>query len=162
MTTYHQRRPEKTITDEGEILDIIDGQAFMTLAMCKDNEPYLVTVNYGFDPGQRYFYFHCAPQGKKMDFLRANPIVWGQVLEDRGYLDGECNHAFSSVYFRGRVTFLETAEDKLRALDVMLDHLESDPAGVKQRQLKETSLAKTALAKVQVEEMTGKTNPKKS
>jgi uncharacterized protein len=161
MTTYHQRRPEKTITDEGEILDIIDGQAFMTLAMSKDNEPYLVTVNYAFDAAQRCFYFHCAPTGKKLDFLRANPLVWGQVIEDRGYLDGECNHAFASVYFRGHVTFLETEEEKRRALGAMIDHLESDPEAVKQRLLKTDSMAKTVLARVQVEEMTAKNNPRK-
>ncbi len=159
MTTYHQRRPEKTITGEREMIEVIKGQKIMTLAMARDNEPYLATVNYGFDEAQRCFYFHCSRLGKKADFLKANPVVWGQVLEEGGYLPGECNHAFRTVQFRGRVEFLDRDEDKRRALNVMIEHLEPDPEPVKQRFIKPDSLAKVALARVQIEEMTAKRNP---
>jgi hypothetical protein len=159
MATYHQRRPEKTITDEVELLEIIDGQGFMTLAMCKDNEPYLVTVNYGYEPDKRCFYFHCARQGKKMDFMQANPVLWGQIVEDNGYIDGECDHAFRSVEFRGRVTRLEGDDARRHAIGVMIDHLESDPAEVKKRFDKPEALAKAVVMRVDVEQMTGKKNP---
>lgn len=159
MTTYHQRRPEKAITDETEMIEIIASQNIMTLAMSKDNEPYLVTVNYGFDAAERCFYFHCARTGKKVDFLKANPVVWGQVLDDRGYLDGKCDHAFRSIHFRGRVRFLDDEGERRKAIDTMIDHLESNPAAVKARFSTAASLAKAALVKVQVEEMTSKRNP---
>jgi len=159
MTSYHQRRPEKAITDEGEMLEIIAGQNIMTLAMSKDNEPYLVTVNYGFDSVERCFYFHCARKGKKVDFLRANPVVWGQILDDRGYRDGMCDHAFRTVHFRGTVTFLADEADRRKAIEVMIDHLESHPDEVKARFSTPESLAKAALVKVQVQEMTAKRNP---
>jgi uncharacterized protein len=161
VQTYHQRRPEKVIADEQEMLEIIDGQAVMTLAMCKDYEPYLVTVNYGYERDRRCFYFHCARVGKKMDYLKANPVVWGQVLEDNGYLDGECNHAFRTVQFRGRATLLHSDDEKRHALDVMIDHLESDPATVKERFEKPDAMAKVMLVRVDVEEMTGKKSPVK-
>jgi hypothetical protein len=160
MPTYHQRRPEKTITGDQEMLEIIAGQSIMTLAMSMDNEPYLVTVNYGFDPAQRSFYFHCGQAGKKIDYMRANPIVWGQVLDDRGYLDGACDHAFRTIHFRGRASFLESDADKRQALGVMIDHLEKDPEPVKKRFIGSESLEKVALVRVQVLEMTGKRNPK--
>ena len=159
MAMYHQRRPEKTISDETEILDIIAAQGIMTLALSKDNQPYLVTVNYGFEKSKRCFYFHCGPAGKKIDFLKANPVVWGQVLEDNGYRDGECDHAFRSVHFRGRVTFLEGDADKRHAVNLMIDHLESDPETVKKRFEKPDSLDKTLLVRIQVEELTAKENP---
>ncbi len=50
-------------------------------------DKYLASVSYGFDAAEDCFYFHCAPEGKKIDFLRANPLVWGQVLADDGRLD---------------------------------------------------------------------------
>jgi len=159
IAMYHQRRPEKTIADEQEMVEVIRGQKVMTLAMARDNEPYLVTVNYGFDEARRCFYFHCSLLGKKSDFLRASAVVWGQVLEDGGYMVGQCNHAFRTVQFQGRVEFLEDEAEKRRALSIMIEHLEPDPEPVKERLIKPDSLARVALARVHVEEMTAKRNP---
>ncbi|HBG43914.1 MAG TPA: flavin-nucleotide-binding protein, partial [Firmicutes bacterium] len=40
---YHQRRPEKAITDRDQLLmDLREGNV-VTLAMCRNDEPYLVT-----------------------------------------------------------------------------------------------------------------------
>ena len=60
MTEYHLRRSEKEITDPAEILDVIAAGKHMTLAMCRESEPYLATVNYGYDSDEEAFYFHCA------------------------------------------------------------------------------------------------------
>ncbi|MBN1486151.1 MAG: pyridoxamine 5'-phosphate oxidase family protein, partial [Anaerolineae bacterium] len=127
MSPYHLRRSEKEIKDEYKLLRIIQGQQFMTLAMAYNDEPYLVTLNYGFDAEEQCFYFHCAHEGKKRDYLARNPIVWGQILEDHGYVATECEHAFRSVHFRGQVTFLEAEDDKRIALELMIDQLEPDP-----------------------------------
>ena len=42
--------------------------------------------------------------------LRANPSVWGQVIEDRGYLPGQCSHAYRSVMFEARAEFVTDLE----------------------------------------------------
>jgi len=156
ISPYHQRRAELAIAGPAELLEIIQGQKHMTLALCCDNEPYLVTVNYGYDPGEGCFYFHCAPQGKKVDYLRANPIVWGQVLDDRGYLPGRCDHAYRTVQFRGRAEFVEGLEEKRCALALMIERLEPDPEPVKARLLVEERVSKVTLVRVRVLEMTGK------
>ena len=57
--------------------------------------------------------------------------VWGQILEDRGYVTGRCMHDFRTVQFRGRVTFLEDGDAKQRALYLMIDQLEADPETAK-------------------------------
>ena len=48
--------------------------------------------------------------------LRANPRVWGQVIEDRGYLPGQCAHAYRSVMFEARAEFVTDLQEKRRAL----------------------------------------------
>lgn len=158
MDAYHLRRSEKEITDPDQLRAIISGQKYMTLAMCKDNVPYLVTVNYGYDEGENCFYFHCASEGKKQDYLAANPTIWGQIIEDAGYQDGKCDHAFRTVQFKGTVTFLDDHEEKRRALNVMIGQLEPDPEPVKQKQVTPKSVARVAIAKVNVEGMSGKSN----
>ncbi len=153
---YHLRRNEKAITDPADLLAVIHGQKTMTLALCRDNEPYLVTVNHAYDEAEQCFYFHCAREGKKIEYLRANPIVWGQVLEDRGYQVGRCDQAFRSVQFRGRAEFVEDLEEKRRALELLIDQLEPDPAPLRPRLLKEERVRGVGIVRIHVLEMTGK------
>jgi hypothetical protein len=124
--------------------------------MCRGDEPYLVVVNHGYDPRRRCLYFHCAADGRKVDVLRANPRVWGIAVEDLGYLDGECDHAFRSVMFGGRVTFLETEAEKREALEVMIRQLEREPGPVEARTLKPARLASVTVGRVDLEVVTGK------
>ena len=158
MTTYHFHHPEKMFTDRAELLEIIAGQRLMTLAMVKDGEPYLIAVNYGFDPERDCFYFHGTSEGKKIDYLSANPNVWGLVIEDRGYVWGKCDHAYRSVHFAGRVDFLEDEAERRAALALMIRQMEPDPEPLLERLLKRGRVMTTAVGRVQVTMMTGKRN----
>jgi uncharacterized protein len=154
--SYHFHHPEKMITERAELLEIVAGQRLMTLAMVKDGEPYLVAVNFGFDEEHNCFYFHCATEGKKVDYLQANSRVWGQVIENLGYLVGKCDHAYRSVHFWGSVVFLEGEDEKRAALELMIRQMEPDPDPILRRLLTEARIGKTTVARVQVEGMTGK------
>ena len=156
MNRYHFHHPEKMFTDRAELLEVIAGQRLMTLAMATEGQPYLITVKYGFEPERDYFYFHCAPEGKKIAYLRANPNVWGQVIEDHGYLIGKCDHAYRSVHFEAAFTFLQSEEEKREALTLMIRQLEPDPEPVIGRLITQARLSKTSVGRVQVLEMTGK------
>ena len=90
--------------------------------------------------------------------MTANPDVWGQVIEDRGYVTGKCDHAYRSVHFAGRVTFLEDEEEKRAALTLMIRQMEPDPEPLIQRLLGRGRLTKTIVGRVDVLEMTGKRN----
>lgn len=158
MTDYHFHHPEKMFTDPAELSEIIAGQRLMTLALVNDGEPYLVTLNYGFDPERRCFYFHGAGEGKKLAYMTAHPRVWGQVIEDRGYITGKCDHAYRSVHFSGEVSLLEDEDEKREALALMIRQLEPDPEPLLQRLLARARLTKTTVGRVQVLAMTGKRN----
>jgi nitroimidazol reductase NimA-like FMN-containing flavoprotein (pyridoxamine 5'-phosphate oxidase superfamily) len=156
METYHLRRQDKALDDDEALFRILSSQRYVTIAMCRGGEPYLVNLNHGFDRDKRRIYFHCAPEGKKIDFLRSNPKVWGQVVEDLGYIDGECDHAYRSVMFSGRVGFLETIEDKRTALEIMIRQQESRPEPVIERTLESKKLAATCVGFIDIEEISGK------
>ena len=158
MQPYHLRRSEKAIEDEEEILAIIAAAEHLTLALARGDEPYLVTLNYGYDPGERCFYFHCATEGKKLDVLAENPRVWGQILIDDGYVDGECDHAFRTVQFPGVASRIEARDAKAKALALMVDQLESEPDEVKKRLIEERDLTDVLIVAVRAEGFTGKKN----
>lgn len=136
METYHMQNREREITDKGEVWAIIEGGRYATLSLCRGNEPYVVTLNYGPDPRTKALYFHCALKGLKLEFVRENSKVCGTVIEDRGYLMSKCSHAYTSAVFWGRMTIVSDPEGKRHALAVMIDHLEDDPDAVKDRLLK--------------------------
>jgi nitroimidazol reductase NimA-like FMN-containing flavoprotein (pyridoxamine 5'-phosphate oxidase superfamily) len=152
------RNKDKEITERDEMIEIIQSQKIVTIAMSKDNEPYLVTVNYAFDREQSCFYFHCGYAGKKIDFLESNPMVWGQVLDDRNYKQGECNHKYQTVQFLGEVSFMRDREEKLSALNMLIEQLEEDPESLKEKYINENSLDKVNMVSIKVNEMWGKRN----
>jgi nitroimidazol reductase NimA-like FMN-containing flavoprotein (pyridoxamine 5'-phosphate oxidase superfamily) len=150
------RRADKAMADEPEMLDLIRSQRLLTCAMCDNGEPYLVTVDYGYDEGARTFYVHCASEGKKLELLRANPIVWGQVVEDLGYIDGECDHAYRSVHFRGRAEVLADEGAKRAALRLMMRQLESGVTDERWAEFEAKPLDEVVVLAIRVEHMTGK------
>jgi nitroimidazol reductase NimA-like FMN-containing flavoprotein (pyridoxamine 5'-phosphate oxidase superfamily) len=158
MDEFHFRRPEKMMTAEADMLAVIAAQMVMTLALCQDNQPYLATVDYAYDADRRCFYFHSADHGKKIDYLAANPAVWGQVLDDRGPIPGQCDHAYRSVQFAGKAHLVEDLDEKRHALGLMIDRYEPDPEPVRQRLLVPKRIDTVTVGRIDVTTMTGKAN----
>lgn len=158
MPEYHVLRRDREIVDPDEIMDIVRRQAVLTIGMARDGVPYLVTVNYAYDASRKAFYFHSARAGKKVDYLEANPSVWCQILEDRGYLTGRCDWSYRSVHFPGTARFVRDADEARHALSLLLDKLEPDP-GVRQRLLGEADLGEVAVCRIDPGPFTGKENP---
>jgi uncharacterized protein len=156
MKTWHTRHPDKAITDPAEITRIVASLKFMTLALCAENQPYLVTISHAFDPERNCFYFHCSPVGRKMDVIRANPQVYGQVLEDRGYVSGECDHRYRTVQFDGRAELVSAPDEKLCAFRLLIDALEPEPGPVKEKMLGPDKLGGVAIVRVTVTGWSGK------
>jgi len=152
--SYHVRRKDLEITDEPSLKKVMKTAKYVTIAMCKDNQPYLVSLSQGYDEERNCVYFHCFPEGKKIDYLKSNNIVWGQAMIDSGYIYGECDHYYASVHFSGKVTFLESLEEKRQAIICMMRHLEKDPEPLISR-LNLEKLGKTTIGRIDIESMTG-------
>ncbi len=157
MQKYHMQKSEREIEDRRIIHDILARGKYMTLALCRGDEPYIVTLNYGYDRNESALYFHTAQKGMKLEFLKANPRVCGSVIEDRGYLFGKCDHAYRSVVIFGSLARITDIDEKKHAMDVMLSHLEENPQEVKRRLLKDESrYERVEILRLDISEMTGK------
>jgi nitroimidazol reductase NimA-like FMN-containing flavoprotein (pyridoxamine 5'-phosphate oxidase superfamily) len=157
---YHTRHPEKAMDDRDEILKVLREQRLLTVAMSMEGEPYLVTVNYAFDEGAECFYFHCAVKGKKIDYMKANPVVWCQVLEDDGYIQTECEHHFRTVQFRGKAEVLEDEGEIMEAVAMLIDQQEDEPEAAKARLLPRVKPEKMTMVRIRAEGFSGKKNEK--
>ncbi len=61
---YHMLRHDKEITDEETLKKILKTTQYVTLAMVKDSEPYLVSLSHGYDEEKHCIYFHSPKKGK--------------------------------------------------------------------------------------------------
>jgi nitroimidazol reductase NimA-like FMN-containing flavoprotein (pyridoxamine 5'-phosphate oxidase superfamily) len=150
------RRKEKAITDENIMKKILSDVAYVTIALCKDNQPYLVSLSHGYDPDKNCIYFHCASEGKKIDYLKENNVVWGQAIIDKGYIQGSCDHLYATTQFKGKVTFINDFEEKKEVLTNMVHKLDKNPDEVIYKQLTQQSITKISVGRIDIEYMSGK------
>ena len=158
MEKYHLRRKDREISQKEEIQSLLHSQAITTISMCSNGKPYLITLDYVYDENNGALYFHSAREGKKIDILKKNPSVWGQVLEDLGYIKNECSHAYRSIHYEGDVSFISDLQRKKEILIKMIKKFESNSESFSQRFLKDSSLESVAIGKIKIKNLTGKEN----
>jgi nitroimidazol reductase NimA-like FMN-containing flavoprotein (pyridoxamine 5'-phosphate oxidase superfamily) len=151
---YHVRRKEYEITDVNTMKQVLSSTKYVTVALCKDSEPYLVTLSHGYDAERNCLYFHCAQEGKKIDYIRANNKIWGQAMVDEGYTE-DCGQPYTSVQFQGTVTFLESMDEKLQALTCLVRQLNKYPEKT-MANLKPESLKKLMMGRIDIQCLSGK------
>ena len=157
MSKYHMKNADREIQDSSEIKRILKNSKYAVIAMCRNNEPYIVTLSCGYDEVNNALYFHSALTGAKMDFIKDNPAVCATIIEDRGYKTNECEHAYASVVISGSIYALQDLTEKKHAMNVLIDHLEPNPEPIKARLLKKDSIFEGfAMLKLEINEITGK------
>jgi len=153
--SFHLRRKDKEIADERLLKKILRTAKYVTIALSMNNEPYLVSLSHGYDEKKNCVYFHCAREGKKLQYLRSNNTVWGQALLDYGYSEGECTYLYASVHFSGKVTMLENLEEKREALACMIRQIDKNPE-ILITDLRPERLRNTVVGRIDVAYMSGK------
>lgn len=157
MNKYHMRKQERQINDTGELNEILQKGKYAVISLCRENEPYIVTLSYGYDKSGNSLYFHTALAGLKLEFIRQNPNACATVIEDKGYIMNACAHRYRSVVLYGRMEFVEAIEEKKRGMEILLNHLEENPDIVRERSLKNERVYDNMLIlKLSISEMTGK------
>ena len=117
---------ERQITDEAQIMDILDKGKVLHLGLAVDNEPYVVPMNYGYtkENGKLVMYLHSAVRGKKLDMIRANPKVFFEIDCDLVPFESElpCQYglAYSSVMGKGIARIVDDVEEKKKAMSILM------------------------------------------
>ncbi len=156
--SFHVRRKDREITDQNELRQVLKSTKYVTVALCVDDEPYLVSLSHGYDEAKNCLYFHCAPEGKKLAYLRSNNKVWGQAILDYG-VTNECDYAYVSVHFSGEYFQVDDLREKQHALEVLVRQLSANPED-KLAKVKPEKLASTSIGKIDLKDLTGKKHQK--
>ena len=152
--TFHVRRKDREIVDISTLKDVLKSTKYVTIALCIDNEPYLVSLSHGYDEIKNCIYFHCSPGGKKLTYAKANNNIWGQAMLDYGVTD-ECDYTYTSVHFQGKLHLITDHTEKQHAMQILVRQLSKKPEA-KLAKIKPEKLAKTTMGKIDIIYMTGK------
>lgn len=118
------RRQDREILAHDHLWQILQRADVCRVALCDDQWPYIVPMNFGCWDGK--LYFHCASEGMKLDLLHANPNVCFEAEIDVQVAPGEnsCNWSvrFQSVIGFGRLSIVTDPAEKRIGLEALLAH----------------------------------------
>ena len=149
-------RKDKEIFSRAECDAVLNEAEVAHVAMVDGEKPYVVAMNFAYDGSA--LYFHCAPEGRKLEILARNPNVCIGVEFGARFLPGTpvCKSTmhYRSVIVTGRATFVADPAGKRRAHEVIAGKYtgkaESVPDG---------ALEKITLFRVEIESISGKRSP---
>ena len=159
MMKYHMHKKENEIKDRRDLSEIISQGKYAILSLCRENEPYILTMNYGYDQEKNSLYFHTSQKGLKIEFIRRNANTCGTIIEDRGYKMAECGHAYRSVVFWGTLHEVADMDEKKYGMNILLRHLEEHPEKIRDRLLQDDGVYEKrslAILRLDIREITGK------
>jgi len=121
------RRKDREVTDIAEIDAIIAKADVCRVALCNENVPYIVVMNFGYIAGNpSVLYFHCANKGRKLDMLANNNYVCFEMDTDHKLIGGAvaCDFGmdYSSVVGYGNLYVVDNDEERNMGLNVIMQH----------------------------------------
>ncbi len=124
------------------------------LATNVEGKPYVVPLNYAYADGK--ILFHCAPEGRKLDAIRANPNVCFAVGRQMGEVrrhfgSAVCHPDNDSVLCFGRARILEDYAERAAALNAFNRAFEP-----KAEDLPEKAARMCGVVEITISEMTGR------
>lgn len=111
-------------TNKEKVETLLKKAVVARLAMCVDNKPYVVPVNFGI--GEGVLYFHSGNKGTKVEILSANPFVAFEMDMDVQVIRKEdaCKWSmkYKSIVGTGKVIRVTDSKEKQIGLDRLMEH----------------------------------------
>ena len=155
------RRHDKEITDINEKIGIIEKCKVCRIGLSENNMPYVIPLNYGyhFENDALTLFFHCAPEGKKMDIIGNNNDACFEIDCDTKLIEAEaaCNYgyAFKSIIGFGKIIILKNTDEKIDGLNKIMHHQTGKKTVF---DFPHDQLHKVCVFKMVIEQFTGKQN----
>lgn len=151
------RRKDREIKAKIDIESIIIKADVCRLALVDGNIPYIVAMNFGYKPGNPdCLYFHCAPEGRKIDIIRRNNFVCFQMDIDHELVlaNKACGYSmkFKSVVGYGKMFEVEDKNEKIEALNYIMNQY----TGKNNFEYEDKMLNVTKILRLEISEISGK------
>lgn len=115
-------RRQDRLLDEARALELLAHGEYGVLSMVSDDGGYGIPVNFVWD-GDSSVYIHCAPVGRKLQALAANPKVSLCIVGNVHLLPSRFTTEYESVILFGNARMNLSEEEKMKALRLLIDKL---------------------------------------
>ena len=122
------------IKDEVLIKGVLENAEFGTLALCVENRPYSLPLN--FVEFNNDIYFHGSKKGKKIDMIKENTNASFSAVENISFLPSyfsnadenasPATHMYKSVIIDGSIEIVENYEVKALALSALMKKYQNE------------------------------------
>lgn len=147
------RRNDREISDRDKINGIIARCKVCRIALCENNQPYVLPFNFGYDG--KNLYFHSATVGKKIDIIKNNNRVGFEfdILHEIVTSENPCEWSskYESVVGTGIAEFLESHQEKVKALECILSHY-----GGSSNEFMDSAISSVSVIRVAIVSISGK------
>lgn len=142
------------IESREEMEKILKEENLGYLGLSMEGRPYNVPINYGYIKGR--ILFHSALTGKKLDYIKANPMVCFTVGRQAGKVvrhpqGALCHVENDSVICYGIARIIEEPEECIKALNDFNRCLQPDAD-----EIKHDAASKCRAVEIRIYEMTGR------
>lgn len=152
------RRRERLL-EEKEAISLLRTGEYGILSMIENIDKaiggYGIPLNYVWD-GNASIYFHCAPEGYKLDCLKKNPNVSFSVIGHTKVISHKFTTAYESIVVRGNIVMDLPEEERRKALILVLDKYSPADKEVGLKYI-EKSFHRTNIMRLDIIEVSGKT-----
>ena len=147
------RRKERNIEDQAIIQDILNTSHICRIGLSDTDYPYILPLNYGHHGN--CLYFHCAPEGRKINLIKKNNKVCFEIESKYRLVTDEVSckwtSEFRSLIGVGEIEIMNNPEDKVIGLDIIMkQHGKAD------NQYPPKMLDKLLVLKLNIKELSGK------
>ncbi len=153
------------ITNLTTIQDILDDIEYGTLALCANNKPYSLPLN--FVTLNNNIYFHGAKKGKKIDLIKKNSQASFSIVDALSVLPSyfsthtgsacPATQLFKSIIIEGEIELTNEYHEKVSALEALMKKLQKEGKYIPLKdEMYQKSIDNTAIFKLIPTTITGK------
>jgi len=151
-------KKDREIKDPAGIEAALAASRICHLGLYDGEWPYVVPVNFGYEDGRIYVHASSNPKSKKLSILAKNDKVCFEITSKTEVVSAEkpCDWTtnYASVIGFGRARLLETDEEKLHGLRIIMKAHNGPTENFRMEVVK-----KTAVIEINIDSMTGKSLP---
>ena len=156
-TGFYEIRRQDRILDKARAIELLQTAeyGFLSLGESRNGYAYGIPISFAYSLEDNALYFHCAPEGHKLDNLKRNNKVSFCVVGNTKPLSEKFSTVYESVIVFGQAEIAQTDEDKRFALRKLIEKYSPEYLEAGEKYM-ESSLNKTLTFKINIEHITAK------
>jgi len=155
MSAFKEVRRKDRLLDKEAARELLEKGEYGVLSLCTpEGYGYGIPLNYILEGNS--IYYHCAPEGHKLDAIRSNDRVSFCVVGDTEVIPRKFTTNYASALVFGHITLVEDDEERLHALRLLVGKYSADFRDISEKYIA-GSFGRTAILRLDIEHLSGKT-----